>query len=205
MQGHLRAGMACPLGSGFDGACAGIIAVLRPSTSRSHIRCMHSLCSAWHARRRGRALAWGRISAHWGGANLGSAAGTERRTRHCSCLVLQVESPSGRWRGACRAAGHSTGMHAWLCAAGPRLKQAALGGACAQVISCRPDQLVPANPVILDGIADLTGLTYLNEPSILHGLNLRYGGGPDLHARRPRAHRHQPLQAGPSPAPQNEP
>ena len=43
-----------------------------------------------------------------------------------------------------------------------------------QVITCKPDLLVPANPVILDGVADLTGLTYLNEPSILHGLNLRY-------------------------------
>ena len=43
-----------------------------------------------------------------------------------------------------------------------------------QVISCKPELLVPANPVILDGVPDLTGLTYLNEPSILHGLNLRY-------------------------------
>lgn len=43
-----------------------------------------------------------------------------------------------------------------------------------QVISCKPELLVPANPVILDGVSDLTGLTYLNEPSILHGLNLRY-------------------------------
>ena len=34
--------------------------------------------------------------------------------------------------------------------------------------------LVPANPGVLDGAADLTGLTYLNEPSILHGLALRY-------------------------------
>ena len=67
---------------------------------------------------------------------------------------------------------------------------------CLQVVTCKPEQLVPANPVILDGIADLTGLTYLNEPSILHGLNLRYAEGPHLHARRPRAYRHQPLQAG---------
>jgi myosin-5 len=43
-----------------------------------------------------------------------------------------------------------------------------------QVVTCKPELLVPANPVILDGIPDLTGLTYLNEPSILHGLNLRY-------------------------------
>ena len=43
-----------------------------------------------------------------------------------------------------------------------------------QVITCKPELLVPANPIILDGVPDLTGLTYLNEPSILHGLNLRY-------------------------------
>lgn len=42
------------------------------------------------------------------------------------------------------------------------------------MVSCKPDLLVPANPVILDGVPDLTNLTYLNEPSILHGLNLRY-------------------------------
>ena len=83
----------------------------------------------------------------------------------------------------------------------------ALLGACMQVITCRPDQLVPANPVILDGIADLTGLTYLNEPSILHGLNLRYAedqiythAGPVLIAINPfkqvRRQGHQPLQAG---------
>lgn len=44
----------------------------------------------------------------------------------------------------------------------------------AQVVSCKPNLLVPANPIILDGVPDLTSLTYLNEPSILHGLNLRY-------------------------------
>jgi myosin-5 len=43
-----------------------------------------------------------------------------------------------------------------------------------QVVTSKPDMLVPANPSILDGVPDLTGLTYLNEPSILHGLNLRY-------------------------------
>lgn len=43
-----------------------------------------------------------------------------------------------------------------------------------QVITCKSELLVPANPTILDGVPDLTNLTYLNEPSILHGLNLRY-------------------------------
>ena len=34
--------------------------------------------------------------------------------------------------------------------------------------------LVPANPPILDGVNDLTSLSYLNEPSILHDLKQRY-------------------------------
>ena len=65
-----------------------------------------------------------------------------------------------------------------------------------QVITCKPELLVPANPVILDGVPDLTGLTYLNEPSILHGLNLRYSEDSDLHACWACAHSHQSLQAG---------
>ena len=43
-----------------------------------------------------------------------------------------------------------------------------------QVRTADAGDLVPANPGVLDGAADLTGLTYLNEPSILHGLALRY-------------------------------
>lgn len=43
-----------------------------------------------------------------------------------------------------------------------------------QVQTVDAGDLVPANPGVLDGAADLTGLTYLNEPSILHGLALRY-------------------------------
>lgn len=43
-----------------------------------------------------------------------------------------------------------------------------------QVRTVEAGDLVPANPGVLDGAADLTGLTYLNEPSILHGLALRY-------------------------------
>ncbi len=34
--------------------------------------------------------------------------------------------------------------------------------------------LVPANPTLLDGISDLTQLSYLNEPAILYDLFLRY-------------------------------
>jgi hypothetical protein len=33
---------------------------------------------------------------------------------------------------------------------------------------------VPANPPILDGVNDLTSLSYLNEPAILHDLRQRY-------------------------------
>ena len=40
--------------------------------------------------------------------------------------------------------------------------------ATAQITQC-----VPANPAILDAVPDLTSLTYLNEPSILHDLNQR--------------------------------
>ena len=33
---------------------------------------------------------------------------------------------------------------------------------------------MPANPPILDGVNDLTSLSYLNEPAILHDLRQRY-------------------------------
>ena len=45
---------------------------------------------------------------------------------------------------------------------------------CLQVVKAQPDLLVPANPPILDGVNDLTSLSYLNEPSILHDLRQRY-------------------------------
>lgn len=38
----------------------------------------------------------------------------------------------------------------------------------------KPEALVPANPPVLDGVNDLTGLSYLNEPSILFNLQERY-------------------------------
>jgi hypothetical protein len=43
-----------------------------------------------------------------------------------------------------------------------------------QIVKAKPDLLVPANPPILDGVNDLTSLSYLNEPSILHDLRQRY-------------------------------
>ena len=36
-------------------------------------------------------------------------------------------------------------------------------------------EVFPANPDILEGAEDLTQLSYLNEPSILHDLHHRYG------------------------------
>jgi myosin V len=37
-----------------------------------------------------------------------------------------------------------------------------------------PERLLPANPDILDGVDDLIQMSYLNEPSILYNLQLRY-------------------------------
>lgn len=36
------------------------------------------------------------------------------------------------------------------------------------------DVLLPANPEILDGVADLMQLSYLSEPSVLYNLQYRY-------------------------------
>lgn len=36
------------------------------------------------------------------------------------------------------------------------------------------ENLLPANPDILDGVDDLIQLSYLNEPSVLHNLQHRY-------------------------------
>ena len=44
----------------------------------------------------------------------------------------------------------------------------------AQPLKTDPQHLVPANPPILDGVNDLTSLSYLNEPAILHDLRQRY-------------------------------
>ena len=35
-------------------------------------------------------------------------------------------------------------------------------------------KLLPANPDILEGVIDLTQLSYLNEPSVLYNLGSRY-------------------------------
>jgi hypothetical protein len=37
-----------------------------------------------------------------------------------------------------------------------------------------PERLLPANPDILDGVEDLIQMSYLNEPSVLYNLQLRY-------------------------------
>ena len=43
-----------------------------------------------------------------------------------------------------------------------------------QAVKVKTELLVPANPPILDGVNDLTSLSYLNEPSILNDLRQRY-------------------------------
>ena len=43
-------------------------------------------------------------------------------------------------------------------------------------------KVFPANPDILEGAEDLTQLSYLNEPSILHDLHHRYGAD-DIYTR----------------------
>ncbi|XP_050373280.1 myosin-1 [Argentina anserina] len=43
-----------------------------------------------------------------------------------------------------------------------------------KVMKVKPEDLVPANPDILDGVDDLMQLSYLNEPSVLYNLQYRY-------------------------------
>lgn len=43
-----------------------------------------------------------------------------------------------------------------------------------QVLKVKADDLLPANPDILDGVDDLMQLSYLNEPSVLYNLQYRY-------------------------------
>ncbi|ONM58433.1 Myosin-2 [Zea mays] len=43
-----------------------------------------------------------------------------------------------------------------------------------KVLMVSPEQLLPANPDILDGVDDLIQMSYLNEPSVLYNLQLRY-------------------------------
>lgn len=54
------------------------------------------------------------------------------------------------------------------------LAEGAWGSGVAKTILADVRTLEPANPSILDAATDLTNLSYLNEPSILHGLRLRY-------------------------------
>lgn len=50
-----------------------------------------------------------------------------------------------------------------------------LGEGTGNVLEVTVDHLAPANPALLDGIPDVTSLSFLNEPSILHALRQRYG------------------------------
>lgn len=39
------------------------------------------------------------------------------------------------------------------------------------------EDLLPANPDVLEGVDDLIQLSYLNEPSVLHNVKHRYAQG----------------------------
>ena len=43
-----------------------------------------------------------------------------------------------------------------------------------QVLTVSTENLLPANPEILDGVDDLIQLSYLNEPSVINSLQCRY-------------------------------
>ena len=43
-----------------------------------------------------------------------------------------------------------------------------------QVVTVSTEDILPVNPDILEGVDDLLQLSYLNEPSVLHNLQLRY-------------------------------
>ena len=55
-----------------------------------------------------------------------------------------------------------------------RIRKQIAASLLSQTVNTKAAQLVPANPPILDGVNDLTSLSYLNEPSILHDLQQRY-------------------------------
>jgi myosin-5 len=43
-----------------------------------------------------------------------------------------------------------------------------------KVVKVSTEELFPANPDILEGVEDLIQLSYLNEPSVLYNLRVRY-------------------------------
>jgi len=43
-----------------------------------------------------------------------------------------------------------------------------------KVVKVAMEEIFPANPEILEGVEDLTQLSYLNEPSLLYNLRIRY-------------------------------
>lgn len=45
---------------------------------------------------------------------------------------------------------------------------------CGTLITAKKAKVVPANPTLLDSVLDLTHLSFLNQPSILHSLKQRY-------------------------------
>lgn len=55
------------------------------------------------------------------------------------------------------------------------LDSEALGEGAGEVVAAPAAAVVPANPELLDQVDDLTALSFLNNPSILHALRRRYG------------------------------
>lgn len=43
-----------------------------------------------------------------------------------------------------------------------------------KVVKVSIEEIFPANPDILEGVEDLIQLSYLNEPSVLYNLRIRY-------------------------------
>lgn len=43
-----------------------------------------------------------------------------------------------------------------------------------KVVKVSMEEIFPANPNILEGVEDLIQISYLNEPSVLYNLRVRY-------------------------------
>ena len=96
-----------------------------------------------------------------------------------------ASADAGAWSGSSGLEGLGRGSRVWF-ARGP---QQWSGGAVQAVgptawviradegdeVNVPVNAIQPANPTVMERVEDLTQLSYLNEPSILHDLRLRYG------------------------------
>ena len=117
----------------------------------------------------------------------------ELDTRDEACVrASEMPAASGGSYGADALEGLGRNSKVWIAVAAPGDDDAAdmyrpatvisLGADTAEVrlndeleVSVPLAEVFPANPDILEGAEDLTQLSYLNEPSILHDLHHRYG------------------------------